>query len=482
MNLAFLSWNIKPFEKNNFLKFINDEKSYLLNSQLEKYSLLEKYIFDIAMFHFQRLQLHFDPSIYFIEFSFKKNNNNSVDIICDEVEKNNNNKFIYPFCSTITYLNDCMYPTFISNIDLEQYKYKQFSIENTIAFSFPKKLKHICFDGSKYHGISNIYDSYDNEDYMILSINLWEKKPTNVVFFDNTLLKEIPTIFYNKEEILFEFEESKNSQSLILDTKIVNLNFFENIFYKKTNNVFFPFNGILSNIENYKPIETDIVKNSNNYIISSFILPIKQNKTYKSLLNKYGEIIEDVSYIHINSNLLNSNRFYKNYIVKNILNEDICKWIISESEKFALNNGGWIKKYYNSYPKTELQVNKLENINSFIKILLQNNIFKKIRNVFHISEEIKFNLIDLFIVKYSEDEQTDLDLYKEGSFISFIVMLNERNEYEGGGFFFEDDEKTEYLDRGDIIIYSSKLRHSGEEIIKGKRYIMVGFIDLHFEL
>lgn len=56
----------------------NNNRSFLLDTSKKNFSYLEKIIHDIAMFHFERLNIIFDKNKHYIEFNFNNDlfNNN----------------------------------------------------------------------------------------------------------------------------------------------------------------------------------------------------------------------------------------------------------------------------------------------------------------------------------------------------------------------------------------------------------------------
>ena len=155
---------------------------------------------------------------------------------------------------------------------------------------------------------------------------------------------------------------------------------------------------------------------------------------------------------------------------------DICNWIISESEKYASNNGGWTIKRHNNYPTTDLQVESITAISGFVFNSF-NTISKYIKQSYQINEDIILDINDLFVVKYEYGNQNKLSPHKDGSFITFSILLSDTNDFEGGGTQFEDGLISK-INQGDLLIHSSLITHSGVSITKGKRYILVGFINL----
>ena len=63
--------------------------------------------------------------------------------------------------------------------------------------------------------------------------------------------------------------------------------------------------------------------------------------------------------------------------------------------------------------------------------------------------------------------------------LSFTIFLSDKSEYGGGELIVEnlDKENKFKLNRGEIIIYPSIYLHSVQEVIKGERFVCVGWIE-----
>jgi hypothetical protein len=176
------SWEIKLSQEleKELIECIQNSKLYLLNTNKKKFNLIEKIVYELAMFHLYRLNINFDPEHYFIEYWTKLEIVNPNQVIVHEyhVDKDENlltNEKIlkYPLLSTVTYLNDNIYPTIISNIKANGYK--TFN-KNKLLLSFPKKLKHISFYGNNVHGVQKIFNTKNNNNIIrkTLMFNIWE--------------------------------------------------------------------------------------------------------------------------------------------------------------------------------------------------------------------------------------------------------------------------------------------------------------------
>ena len=63
--------------------------------------------------------------------------------------------------------------------------------------------------------------------------------------------------------------------------------------------------------------------------------------------------------------------------------------------------------------------------------------------------------------------------------LSFTIFLNRKDKYQGGGLLIEslNSENTFKLNSGEIIIYPSTYLHSVQEVIRGERMVLVGWIE-----
>ena len=73
--------------------------------------------------------------------------------------------------------------------------------------------------------------------------------------------------------------------------------------------------------------------------------------------------------------------------------------------------------------------------------------------------------------------QRSLNVHTDGSLFSFNILLNEPSDFDGGGTRFEPTGLTVAPSRrGAAVGHSGQVRHSGVEITRGQRYLLVGFV------
>jgi hypothetical protein len=474
-NINLLNF-VKELENNIDLKILNLKK--------DKFNLIEKFVYDSACFHLKQLNesennSDFDITNYNIEFwtknnISKKNGINVFHIDCDE-NKKKQNKIVNPLLSCVTYLNDSEFPILLTDINHTEYLFKEFENKNSIQIIFPRENNQITFDGSKYHGVCDVFDTLDNIknnsfERNIIAINLWKEPPTNISFYEPISLNADD---YNKEDIVFFFEKGQyNNTELYIKSEQFTFDFYENMLYNSSD---FRFPKEISEL-----VKIEYNQNKFNFIITDI-----DNTTIKTDY-KNNSLLKDIKLINeLNSNeiknndIINSaiyNRFIQRNIYSKMFSKNVCEWIIFESENYAKNNGGWTTRRHVKYPTTDLPVKNIQPIFNFV-LLSYNEIFSKIKKSYSLSETIEFNISDFFIVKYNSEMQNELELHNDGSFLSINILLSNSSDFEGGGTFFNDNTVTN-LEQGDVLVHSGQVKHSGVKITKGTRYILVAFVSL----
>jgi len=58
------------------------------------------------------------------------------------------------------------------------------------------------------------------------------------------------------------------------------------------------------------------------------------------------------------------------------------------------------------------------------------------------------------------------------------VLLNDPSDFDGGGTYIEADDHTYLIGQGDCFVHSGKLRHGGQAVTRGERYVLVAFVDV----
>jgi len=460
-------WKVDNKHNNKeFTLYINNNPElrhrHLLDITKDKYTLLENFIYDTSVFHFNRLGID-NIGDYYIEFCCKSkydDDDNNIYIDCDpELKKINN--YYFPLLSCVTYFtNNTSTPTFISNIDLDTYKYKKFEKQQSIMLSLPKINKQITFDGHFYHGNVALTEHDDTKELYTISINLWNKKPKNIEYY----IPKYETTLSNKEYIKTTFEVDNGSICNIKVSKdIINYNFFNSLMYDKRIDVCYGFDDLITNY----------LGDANN---TTFVFEvdkfIKRNAHIDKLKNTYGDIIDDYEAIVNRTTEFKYNRFLQRFRYTDIYSPDVCRYIVNECEIYKKQNKG----YDNAI--NYINIKYIPSIFGIVRTTNDNTIVNKICNSYNLgnmSNNISLDIIDIFVVECKCNEYNSLKIGQRCGFFTFSILLS--SDFTGGGLYFDDGLNVN-LNRGDMLLYNSNINHSVLPITNGINRFLVGFVDL----
>ncbi|KAI3393575.1 hypothetical protein diail_3924 [Diaporthe ilicicola] len=74
-------------------------------------------------------------------------------------------------------------------------------------------------------------------------------------------------------------------------------------------------------------------------------------------------------------------------------------------------------------------------------------------------------------------KQASLSLHSDGCLLSFSLLLNHHDAFEGGGTFFKGSGETFRVEQGGLLMHDAGLEHAGAKITSGQRIILVGFVE-----
>ena len=443
---------------------------YLLNTDKESYSFIEKIVYDIAVYHCQKDNKQVND--VFVEFYFE---NPGDTVLCQYKNKNKNNLIL----SCMTLFNDVFdnerdseleVENIFTNISHNEYKYKLYDNDDTntindinmLKLAYLNKNNHIVFDGKKMQCYKTSHIRHVSQNGFILFVNLWENNNIGKCY-ENKLSE----IMYDKtnQHIFFDIYQYCKKKPVFVEN-IINADFYENLLYKKKIDEMLYFIHLLFD-------ENIVVKDGIIEILDTYNINRKQ-KINNILKDKIGNLIEDIENTNKGEFTIN-NRFLQRFQHRKIFNSNICDWFIDEAEKYAANNGGWTSENFINHTTLDIKIQNIRPIFEYFFKVEISNILKIIQKDYCLSENTKINIKDLNIIKYKTGIQEGIDFHKDSSFLTFNICLNDN--FEGGGTLFEDNLMME-IEKGDMIVHCGKITHKGLSITKGERYILLGFLEI----
>lgn len=166
------------------------------------------------------------------------------------------------------------------------------------------------------------------------------------------------------------------------------------------------------------------------------------------------------------------NPLKKILLIKNFLNRDYCNFLIEKSEAY----GKWTSNRHKNYPTTDIPISDIPEIKNEITQIL-NYVKLEIKQIYHLEDEVIIDPYDLFIVKYDISGQSGLDIHRDSSEFSFIILLSDPDDFTGGGTLYKEKNIIVNPNKiGSLVVHFGKVYHGGKNILRGKRYILIGFL------
>ncbi|KAJ1453262.1 hypothetical protein M885DRAFT_619158 [Pelagophyceae sp. CCMP2097] len=159
-----------------------------------------------------------------------------------------------------------------------------------------------------------------------------------------------------------------------------------------------------------------------------------------------------------------------------------CEFFVGEAEFFAASHGGWSTARHASYPTTDIAVQDLR----FGKALygsVEDRIFPTIAK-WYLPEDASLpsplRLRDLFIVKYDatvEGRQVALRKHRDGAELSFGVALSRGSTNHT--LYAAFDHALQAVSVGEAWTQPSLAVHRARRTTEGKRYVLIGFVNVN---
>jgi predicted 2-oxoglutarate/Fe(II)-dependent dioxygenase YbiX len=177
------------------------------------------------------------------------------------------------------------------------------------------------------------------------------------------------------------------------------------------------------------------------------------------------------------------------HITENIFSPEECSLIISTADQAARAQGGWNTSRHKSYPTTDISADSIRDLvevkgqqmrfDVWMNSTVSSLIYPHLSRYFDIPAD-RYVMQDLFIVKYESQGQNSLPIHRDSSMVTFNIALSQvGQDYEGGGTrFLLSDQEVVNVPRGSMVSHESKVYHSGDPVTSGKRYILIGFVNV----
>ncbi|CAJ1911859.1 unnamed protein product [Cylindrotheca closterium] len=187
--------------------------------------------------------------------------------------------------------------------------------------------------------------------------------------------------------------------------------------------------------------------------------------------------------------------------VETLMTREEASTCCSISQEFAQQTGKWNapdSERHESYATCDFPVEDSEKLEGFLHdIGFQDKLFSKLGELYTLKKG-DLSFLDLFVAHYKakgpdgDDDSSvmdRLDLHRDGTLLSFSLLLNSENDFTGGGTFYDglrDVETNGILQKGgvirpnqgDAVLHCGKILHGADVVTKGERTVLVGFVEV----
>jgi hypothetical protein len=188
--------------------------------------------------------------------------------------------------------------------------------------------------------------------------------------------------------------------------------------------------------------------------------------------------------------------------IQSLMTEDEARHCCQVSVAYAKSTGRWQTPdsvRHQSYSTCDFPVEDCDELQTYLeKIDFDGRLFRQLSELYTIDPD-DMEYLDLFVAHYqARDSEEDspkvmdrLEAHRDGSLLSFSLLLNSPDDFTGGGTFYDalrDVEPDGVLHAGgvirpkkagDVCLHSGKILHGADVVTSGSRTVLVGFIDVN---
>ena len=153
-----------------------------------------------------------------------------------------------------------------------------------------------------------------------------------------------------------------------------------------------------------------------------------------------------------------------------------CEDVVSEARE-AIRTGSTSTFTYTAANKLgEVHVNDLPVARDWLRHLLNNRLLALSASLFGIAAA-ELAVYDSLVIQYDAARGgVRQPTHRDAALLSINIALSPRTAYEGGGTYFEPLGEVFGVPQGHALLHASSVRHAGETITRGERWVLVVFL------
>ncbi|GFH52410.1 hypothetical protein CTEN210_08886 [Chaetoceros tenuissimus] len=162
-----------------------------------------------------------------------------------------------------------------------------------------------------------------------------------------------------------------------------------------------------------------------------------------------------------------------------LLTNEECDNIINLAEEHF--QGDWSKLPSGRFEICGSWIKDIPSVKESFNTLLREKLFPSLAHLFPdvVKDVSDLRIQSAYLFKYTPESGEKTDMHMDSSLLSFTILLNDPDEFEGGGTFYEslgEHGETVTMGKGHVCFRPAGLRHRGQPITSGQRYVIGGFV------
>ncbi|SAL99824.1 hypothetical protein [Absidia glauca] len=164
-------------------------------------------------------------------------------------------------------------------------------------------------------------------------------------------------------------------------------------------------------------------------------------------------------------------------LIPQLLTQDECQTILDQLP--GATSTEWTTARHSAFPTTDIPIATTPSLR-YLMPLLQDRLVSSVLAPIYGFARHQLGFRDLFLVRYDSQAQQGLAPHTDGCLMSFSILINSPDDFEGGGTLFYTGSNTVMMrptHQGDVVHHDACITHQGVNITRGERIILVGFVD-----